>query len=72
MALLRKKLGMRYLMNVVGLDAGAAAVRGSHGRLPASPQDGPVLLCSVPYGARPRYEAIDVKDLLLGIAGLEG
>ena len=44
MALLRKKLGMRYLMSVVGLDAGAAAVRGSHGRLPRSTGDGPVLL----------------------------
>jgi predicted AlkP superfamily pyrophosphatase or phosphodiesterase len=33
-ALARKKLGMRYLMNVIGLDAGAAAIRGSHGRLP--------------------------------------
>jgi predicted AlkP superfamily pyrophosphatase or phosphodiesterase len=71
-ALLRKKLGMRYLMNVVGLDAGAAAVRGSHGRLPDDPRDGPVLLCSVPEGARPRYEAIEIKELLLGIARLEG
>lgn len=44
----RKKLGMRYLMSVVGLDAGAAAVRGSHGRLPDDPDDSPVLLCSSP------------------------
>lgn len=69
-ALARKKLGLRYLMNVVGLDAGAAAVRGSHGRLPAGPEDGPVLLCSHPRGARPRYEATQVKDLLLDLAGL--
>jgi predicted AlkP superfamily pyrophosphatase or phosphodiesterase len=68
-ALLRKKLGMRYLMNVVGLDAGAAAIRGSHGRLPDSPADGPVLLCSRPDGARPRYEATEVKQLLLQLAG---
>jgi len=67
-ALLRKKLGMRYLMNVVGLDAGAAAIRGSHGRLPDNPADGPVLLCSRPDGARPRYEATDVKQLLLQLA----
>jgi hypothetical protein len=69
-ALARKKLGMRYLMNVVGLDAGAAAVRGTHGRLPGSPDDGPVLLCSSRQAARDRYEATEVKDILLHLAGL--
>jgi predicted AlkP superfamily pyrophosphatase or phosphodiesterase len=69
-ALARKKLGMRYLMNVVGLDAGAAAVRGSHGRLPGDPDDGPVLLCSVPAAARAHYQATEVKSLLLELAGL--
>ncbi|MFF5212573.1 alkaline phosphatase family protein [Streptosporangium sp. NPDC000396] len=67
-ALLRKKLGMRYLMNVVGLDAGARAVRGSHGLLPADPADAPVLLCSDPSAARERYEAVEIKDLLLRLA----
>jgi predicted AlkP superfamily pyrophosphatase or phosphodiesterase len=69
-ALARKKLGLRYLMDVVGLDAGAAAIRGSHGLLPADPDDGPVLLCSSPQAARPRYEATEVKGLLLQLAGL--
>ncbi|MDP9794694.1 putative AlkP superfamily pyrophosphatase or phosphodiesterase [Catenuloplanes nepalensis] len=69
-ALLRKKTGFRYLMNPVGLDAGARAVRGSHGRLPAGPQDGPVLICSDPALARERFEAVQVKDLLLRAAGL--
>jgi hypothetical protein len=69
-ALARKKLGMRYLMNVIGLDAGAAAIRGSHGRLPDDPDDGPVLLCSSPQAARPRCEATEVKDILLQLAGL--
>ena len=69
-ALARKKLGMRYLMSVVGLDAGAAAIRGSHGRLPAHPDDGPVLLCSSPQAARSRCEATEVKELLLQLAGL--
>ena len=72
MALARKKLGLRYLMSAVGLDAGAAAVRGTHGRLPADPQDGPVLLCSDPCGARERYEATEVKELLLDLASLGG
>ncbi|MEO3814213.1 nucleotide pyrophosphatase/phosphodiesterase family protein [Sphaerisporangium sp. B11E5] len=64
-ALLRKKLGMRYLMSVVGLDAGARAVRGSHGLLPDGTADAPVLLCSDPSAARDRFEATDVKDLIL-------
>ncbi|MFC7546053.1 alkaline phosphatase family protein [Plantactinospora sp. GCM10030261] len=71
-ALARKKLGLRYLMNVVGLDAGARAVRGSHGRLPADPADGPVLLCSDPAAARDRFAATDVKGLLLDLAGVSG
>ncbi|MDP9870169.1 MULTISPECIES: alkaline phosphatase family protein [Streptosporangium] len=71
-ALLRKKLGMRYMMSVVGLDAGARAVRGSHGRLPADPRDAPVLLCSDPAAAREHFAATEVKDLLLGLAGAGG
>ncbi|WP_229076836.1 alkaline phosphatase family protein [Actinoplanes sp. DH11] len=67
-ALARKKLGLRYLMNVVGLDAGAHAVRGSHGRLPASAADAPVLLCSDPAAARASIAATEVKDLLLDLA----
>ena len=70
-ALARKKLGLRYLMNVVGLDAGARAVRGSHGRLPDDPADAPVLLCSDASAGRPRIAATDVKALLLELTGLE-
>jgi predicted AlkP superfamily pyrophosphatase or phosphodiesterase len=69
-ALARKKLGMRYLMDVVGLDAGARAVRGSHGRLPGDPADGPVLLCSEPSAARGEIAATEVKDFLLALAGV--
>jgi predicted AlkP superfamily pyrophosphatase or phosphodiesterase len=68
LALARKKLGMRYLMNVVGLDAGAAAVRGSHGRPADDPDDSPVLLCSDPRGARDHCDPTEVKDLLLALA----
>ncbi|MEU8542423.1 nucleotide pyrophosphatase/phosphodiesterase family protein [Streptomyces sp. NPDC048717] len=67
-ALVRKRLGMRYLMNVVSLDSGR--VRGSHGLLPAHPDEGPVLLCDDPAAARPRYTATEVKALLLRLAGL--
>ncbi|MER6582176.1 nucleotide pyrophosphatase/phosphodiesterase family protein [Nonomuraea sp. NPDC001023] len=69
-ALLRKKLGLRHLMNVVGLDQGARAVRGSHGLLPADAADGPVLLCSDPSLGKDRFEATEVKDLLLRLCRL--
>jgi predicted AlkP superfamily pyrophosphatase or phosphodiesterase len=68
-ALARKKLGMRYRMSVVGLDAGANAVRGSHGRLPAHPNDAPVLICSDRSASRPHLAATDVKRFLLALAG---
>ncbi len=45
--LLGKKLGFRNLMDVIGLDAGP--VRGSHGRRADHPDEGPILLCSVPF-----------------------
>ncbi|APU17414.1 MULTISPECIES: alkaline phosphatase family protein [Actinoalloteichus] len=73
--LVRKKVGLRYAMNVVPLDP--SPVRGSHGRLPDSPQDGPVLLCSdqqVPQQVERdgRLAATDVRDLLLRLQGLDG
>jgi hypothetical protein len=67
-ALARKKLGLRYTMQVVPLDP--SCVRGSHGRLPDDPADGPVLLCSDPAHAQDKIAATDVKDLLLRLAGL--
>ncbi|WP_432987915.1 alkaline phosphatase family protein [Dactylosporangium sp. CA-233914] len=70
LALLRKKLGMRYLMSAVGLDAGARAVKGSHGLLPADPGDGPVWLCGDPDLRTGPVKATEVKQLLLRLAGL--
>ncbi|GAA2434313.1 nucleotide pyrophosphatase/phosphodiesterase family protein [Streptomyces macrosporus] len=67
-ALARKKLGMRYRMAVVPLDP--SPVRGSHGRLPADEDDGPVLLCSRPGAVDGPVAATEVKGLLLGLAGL--
>ncbi len=43
-ALLRKKLGLRYRMNAISLDP--SLVQGSHGRPPAHPNDGPILIGS--------------------------
>lgn len=67
-ALARKKLGLRYRMAVVPLDP--SPVRGSHGRLPASDDDGPLLLSSTPHAVGDRIAATDVKSLLLRLAGL--
>jgi predicted AlkP superfamily pyrophosphatase or phosphodiesterase len=67
-ALVRKRLGLRYTMDVVSLNP--SQVRGSHGLLPARPQDGPVLLCSDRSAARTSVAATGVKRLLLELAGL--
>jgi predicted AlkP superfamily pyrophosphatase or phosphodiesterase len=61
--LAQKTLGFRYVMDVVPLDGDR--VRGSHGRLPASPDDGPVLLCTDPNFGKDRFGAADVFGLML-------
>ncbi len=71
--LVRKKVGLRYAMNVVPTDP--RWVRGSHGRLPDSPEHGPVLLCSDPAApsaveSTGRIAATDVADLLLQLQGI--
>jgi hypothetical protein len=66
LALVRKKLGFRYSMNVIPLDP--SCVRGSHGRLPAQPEDGPAVICSDPRAARERMHALDFKSFLLELA----
>jgi predicted AlkP superfamily pyrophosphatase or phosphodiesterase len=68
-ALVRKKIGMRYVMSVVPLDP--SPVRGTHGRLPADAADAPVLLCSDDSVARDRIAATEVRDLLLELAGVK-
>jgi predicted AlkP superfamily pyrophosphatase or phosphodiesterase len=47
--LAQKALGMRYLMDLIPLDA--SLVRGSHGRIPQDPLDGPLFLCSKSFAA---------------------
>jgi len=62
--LAQKVIGMRYLMDVISLDA--TLVRGSHGRPTDRPEDGPLFITSRPdlLGAGP-VAATDVKALLL-------
>ncbi len=64
--LLKKMLGMRYYMDVIGLDA--SIVKGSHGRLPAvgrEDEEGPVLIASSTAIARDHVAMTEVKRLLL-------
>ena len=68
LALARKKLGFRYVLDVVPLDG--RWVRGSHGRLPDDPDAGPVLICSDGGARRERIRADEVKELVLELAGL--
>ncbi len=66
--LLKKKLGLRYYMDVIGLDA--SIVRGSHGRLPTpgrEAEEGPVLIGSSTAVARDAVEMTEVKQLLLDL-----
>ncbi|MDA3963831.1 MAG: alkaline phosphatase family protein [Planctomycetota bacterium] len=63
-ALLRKKLGLRYTMNPISLDP--SLVRGSHGRAPSSPEQGPILIGSNPSWASHLGTTVHQRD----IAGL--
>jgi predicted AlkP superfamily pyrophosphatase or phosphodiesterase len=60
--LLKKKAGFRYLMDVIPLDA--SLVKGSHGRLPARGEDGPLIIASDALPPGP-IAATQVKDILL-------
>jgi len=46
--LLKKKLGFRYLMNVIPLDA--TLIKGSHGRIEQNPDFHPVIISNAPSG----------------------
>ena len=61
--LAQKKLGFRYLMDVIGLDT--KRVRGSHGRLPERPEVGPVILSNCPELLPDEVAATDVKEVVL-------
>jgi predicted AlkP superfamily pyrophosphatase or phosphodiesterase len=70
--LLKKTVGMRYAMNLVPLDAGV--VRGTHGRLPDSAADTPIVIVSdaglVPADTS-SIHAVDVHRIILAAQGIE-
>jgi len=62
--LMRKKLGFRYLMKLIPLDAGL--VRGSHGRPAPSPQEGALFMTSEPRVAQEsRLSATEVFQTIM-------
>jgi predicted AlkP superfamily pyrophosphatase or phosphodiesterase len=64
LTLLKKKLGFRYLMNVIPLDA--SLVKGSHGCLATAPEDRPVLITQqTQLLNQAEIEATDVCELIL-------
>jgi len=69
LTVLRKKLGYRYRMALTPLDP--SLVKGSHGRLAASPGDGPLLICSEGVALAKQTHLTDVKAIVLAALGLE-
>lgn len=61
---LKKKLGLRMLMNVISLDA--TLVKGSHGLPPPTPREGPMVISQSPgLLDRSHYDATEIHDLIL-------
>jgi predicted AlkP superfamily pyrophosphatase or phosphodiesterase len=62
--LAKKALGFRYLLNVIPLDA--SLVKGSHGRVTDSLDDGPLLISSERNGVtKETLESTEVRDVIL-------
>jgi hypothetical protein len=62
--LLQKKLGFRYMMDVIPTHA--EMVRGSHGRLPDDPADGPLIATHQPDRLpSASVHATDVHNIIL-------
>src|SRR5581483_2351927 len=61
--LLKRKLGFRSLLNVIGTDA--SLVRGSHGLAPTSTASGPVLISDSQIVQKEMFDATEVRDLIL-------
>ncbi|GAB3013219.1 alkaline phosphatase family protein [Bowmanella dokdonensis] len=61
--LLKKKLGMRMLMDLIPLEP--RLIKGSHGRPPANRESGPVLISSYPMGLAEEMHMTGVKSVIL-------
>lgn len=67
--LLKKKLGFRYLMDLIPLDA--SLIKGSHGRLAEDPDDHPVFISSLP-SEKGNLSPVDIQGSLLRLMELDG
>ncbi|PRC93432.1 nucleotide pyrophosphatase/phosphodiesterase family protein [Solimicrobium silvestre] len=63
--LLKRKFGLRSLMNVIGLDA--SLVKGSHGRPTNDPLDGPLIIGEKTLALPLNISVTDVKDIVLDL-----
>ena len=61
---LKKKLGFRYLMDVIGFDT--SLIKGSHGRITDDPEQGAILIAPTQMAAADKnYQQTDVFELML-------
>lgn len=60
---LKKKLGFRYLMDVIPLDA--TLVKGAHGRIPESDLDKPLFVSDSALNSAEKIQPTEVFDLIL-------
>ncbi|MDO8967931.1 alkaline phosphatase family protein [Algoriphagus sp.] len=60
---LKKKLGFRYLMDVIPLDA--TLVKGAHGRIPESDLDKPLFVSGSAINSAEKIQPTEVFDLIL-------
>ncbi len=67
--LLRKKIGMRYRMNIIPLDPDL--VKGSHGALPARPEQGPLVISTRKNSLPPEFHVTHFPALILNHLGFE-
>jgi predicted AlkP superfamily pyrophosphatase or phosphodiesterase len=61
--LLKRKMGLRSLMEMIGLDA--SLVRGSHGLLPASREQGPVIIGDKNLIEKESFDAQEIYGVLM-------
>ncbi len=66
--LLQKKLGFRYLMDLIPLDA--SLVHGSHGLAPIDPLDGPIFISDDSRDSSDSLAMTEIKEKILALLGL--
>lgn len=60
--LLKKKLGFRMLMDLIPLDA--SLVKGSHGRIPDTKDEYPLVMGAKSLLSKPEYRSTEIRDII--------